>query len=137
MHRSCLCLIFGAWILYVSICLFIGLVCTLILCKALRSGMICPVTGGLFAHDLWYIDLICMSVLFGHRPCVGLVCTSTPVVKLGRQYAVEDTSEIVGLVWALSRYTGSFKKKHSRTFCVRLAEVLTSITCHLAMKFGM
>ena len=83
----------------------IGLIGTSILCKALRSGMICPVTGGSFAYDLWYIELICMSVLFDHQPCVGLVCMSTLVVQLGRQYAVEDTSEIVGLVWALSRYS--------------------------------
>lgn len=79
-------------------------VCTLTLCKSLRSGVICPVIGGLFAHDLWSNSFV-MSVLFVHRRSVGLVCTSTPEVQLGRQSAVEDTSEIVGLVWALSRYS--------------------------------
>ena len=52
-----------------------------------------------------------------HRPYlyVGIVCSPTTLsvlfvrrrqlVQLGRQYAVEDTSEIIGLVWALSRYS--------------------------------
>ena len=46
-----------------------------------------------------------MSVLFGNQRYVGLVCRSTPVVQLGRQCAIEYTSKLVGVVWALSRYS--------------------------------